>query len=83
MIPVSKKDHSLLLALLYITVSIYRSLLSVLTAFVLHVWKDCSRRVYFTNFRQEYINDRKKAEEGGETREETRMSDLKNEVEKL
>ena len=58
--------------LTYIPVLIYRSFSSVLTAFILHMWSEHSRRVYFTNFWQGYINVRKKAEEGGETRGETR-----------
>ena len=43
-----------------------------MTAFVLHEWKECPRRVYFMKFRRAFINIRKKAEETGETKEEMR-----------
>ena len=63
MVLVSKKDHSLLFVFLHIPISIHRSFSSILPAFVLHVWKECSRRVHFMTFWQGYINIRKKVEE--------------------
>ena len=78
---VSKKDHSLLLVFLYIPVSIDRSFSSVLTAFVLHMWKECSRRVYFIKFRQWYINVSKKAEkEGKREKKRERKKDRRKNV---
>ena len=65
--------------IIYIPVSIYRRFLSIRTAFALHVRYECSRRVYFMKFRQGYIIVRKKAEERGETREETRRREGKKE----
>ena len=49
----------------------------------LHVWKECSRRVYFMKLRQGYINDYKKAEKKKEKWEKKKERQKERKKEKI
>ena len=78
MILFSRKDYSLLLVFLHVPVSIYRSFLSILTAFVCTCGRNVLKESIFINFQHGYINVRKK----GETREETRTNEKERKKDK-
>ena len=64
--------------LIYLLIDLWK-LLERSDCLRLHVWTECSRRVYFMKLWQGYINVHKKAEEKGETRFETRTTERKKE----